>query len=314
MTTQSSEDLQEAARLWMIRTRDPAFDDWKGLTEWLEGDPAHLAAYEAALGTDAWAGELFAHAPRAATPQIVPRRTRWLALGGAIAAVIAALASWTVLGPNHSLQEYATEVGEHRTVELEDGSHVVLNGATRITIDPEKPREIELAAGEALFTVEHDERNPFVVMVGKTRLVDAGTVFNVVRENGSLDVAVAEGSVVYEPGKNEIRLFAGDALSRSANGAEPVLRRASPHAIGAWQSGLLQYDDAPLDRIARDLGRNTGQTIRAAPGSDRMHFTGTLVVEGPAEQVLARAGALLGVTFTPDGDAWRMTPADDTIP
>ncbi|MEZ5737698.1 MAG: FecR domain-containing protein [Novosphingobium sp.] len=173
---------------------------------------------------------------------------------------------------------------------------------------------MELADGEALFTVEHDENNPFVVTIGRTRLIDAGTVFNVVHQNGSLDVAVAEGSVIYEQGKNGIRLNAGDALSRSTLDAEPVLRRASPHAIGAWQSGLLQYDNAPLDRIARDLGRNIGQPIHAAPGSDRMHFTGTLVIDGPAEQVLPRAGALLGVTFTPAGDAWKMTPADDTIP
>lgn len=51
MATHQSE-LTEAARLWAIRVADPGFGDWDGLTKWLESDPAHLAAYEAAVEND----------------------------------------------------------------------------------------------------------------------------------------------------------------------------------------------------------------------------------------------------------------------
>lgn len=54
MTTQQS-DIKEAARLWAVRVGDPAFDDWDALTRWLEADPAHLAAYEAAVADEEWA-------------------------------------------------------------------------------------------------------------------------------------------------------------------------------------------------------------------------------------------------------------------
>lgn len=59
MTTHPSE-LIEAARLWAIRVADPEFDDWDGLTRWLEVSPAHLAAYEDAVGNDEWANAVLA--------------------------------------------------------------------------------------------------------------------------------------------------------------------------------------------------------------------------------------------------------------
>jgi transmembrane sensor len=309
MTPHPSDPVSEAARLWAIRVQDPSFDDWDGFTAWLESDAGHLAAYEAALESDAWAAELFATPP--APPVVTPRRPRrWQFAGGAIAAAIAVVGGWVVLDRDASPQQIATAPREHRTIDLADGSRVVLNGDTRLRIDPDTPRQVELAQGEALFEVRHDTRDPFVVVAGGTRLVDAGTVFNVVRDGGAIDVAVAHGAVIYEPGPRAIRLDAGDALSRSGPAAKPVVRRASPQAIGGWQSGELQYDNAPLDQVARDLARNLGRPIRVGGAAERLRFTGTLMVQGPPDEVLARAGPLLGVRFTSNEQEWTMTPGN----
>lgn len=305
--------IGEAARLWAIRAHEASFADWDGLTEWLERDPRHLPAYEAALDDDSWAAELFAaHPPvAAATAPVHPRRRgRWYAAGGAVAAALVATISGTVLFRDAPVREVATARGEHRTIDLADGSRVMLNGGTRIAFDPDTPRQIALAQGEALFDVKHDAKDPFVVVADGTRLVDIGTVFNVVRDGGAIDVAVAEGAVDYEAGPQRIRLNQGDALSRTDRDAAPSLRKASPEGIGSWQSGQLQYDDATLDQVARDLSRNTGRSIRVASGAARMRFTGTLVLRGPPREVLARAGPLLGVTFAEQGDSWTMTPAN----
>jgi transmembrane sensor len=317
MTTRNFE-MDETARLWAIRAQDPSFDDWDGLSEWLEVEPSHLAAYETALDDANWAAELYSYRapdepamPFLQTPEPAvahrPRRS-WFAIGGAIAAAIVGVATWSVLD-RQPVSDIITAPGEHRTIALADGSRVVLNGGTRITMSPDTPREVALTDGEALFEVKHDIRDPFVVVVGGTRLVDAGTVFNVISEDGALDVAVAEGAVIYEPGRREIRLQAGDALSRASAQANPVLRKAAPEMVGSWQAGRLQYSNVPLDQVARDLGRNLGRDIRPAGGAERLRFTGTLVVDGSTEQVLARAGPLLGVTFAENGDAWTMTPA-----
>ena len=321
--TMTDPDTAAAAHLWVIRVQDSDFDDWDGLTDWLAGDADRLAAYEAALDDDGWVADLY-HDGRRSEPAAAPARSQFqpehpprarryrYAIGGAIAAMLVAAISFTVTRDDST--RIATAPGEHRAVALADGSSVILNGGTRITIDPDTPRQIRLAGGEALFQIHHDARNPFVVLVGKTRLLDAGTVFNVVSDKGSLDVAVAEGSVIYEPGGTEIKLAAGDALSRTGAGARPVRRKANPQAIGSWQTGRLQYSDAPLNRVARDLGRNLGRQIHPAGGAGQLRFTGTLDVNGTADDVLARTGPLLGVTFSADGDSWRMTPANAAPP
>lgn len=316
----SESPIGEAARLWTIRVQDPAFDDWDGLAAWLEQDPAHLAAYDAALEDDAWAADLFATPPEPAVaePALVvplrPSRRNWFALGGVAAAAVAAVAGWVVLDRDAAPLDIVTAPGEHRTVDLADGSRMTLNGGTRVTIDPDTPREIRLAQGEALFQVKHDAAKPFLVMAGETRLLDAGTVFNVVHDGGAMDVAVASGAVIYQPGAQQIRLNPGDGLSRSGPGAEPVLRRANPQAIGSWQTGQLIYDNAGLDQVARDLSRNIGRPVHVKGGAERLRFTGTLVLQGPPEQVLARAGPLLGVAFVTDGQAWTMSPANGARP
>ncbi len=311
-------EIAEAARLWAIRASDPGFSDWDAFTQWLEESPAHLDAYETALAQADEAAELLATKPTAAwQPEpdtgYRPPRRRWFA-GAAVAAAVAAVTGWGLIDRGHAPEQIATAPGEHRTIDLADGSRIILNGNTRITIDRDKPRHVELAQGEALFEVRHDEANPFLVVTGNTKLLDAGTVFNVIAEgNGALDVEVAEGAVIYQPGAGQVRLDPGDGLSRTRTGALPVLRKASPQNVGGWRSGALYYDRAPLDRIAQDLTRNLGRTV-AVKGGGFAPYTGSLMLNGSAEDVLARAAPLLGVRFTAHGKGWVMSPANGSPP
>lgn len=315
-------DPAEAARLWAIRLRDPAFSDWDGLAAWLEQRPENLAAYEAVLDSDSWALSLLADASSRADNDDLPiaehevpshgARIYWASGAAAMAAVFISLVMFWPQLFGHGVEWIVTAPGQHRTIALEDGSRIVMNGSTRIAIRSSGPgRQVELAQGEALFRVRHDSRRPFSVLVGDTRLVDAGTVFNVVRDDGALGVAVAEGEVVYRPGARQIALRRGDVLSRADAGSRPVVRHSDPATIGTWEAGSLQYDDATLDQVARDLGRNLGRQIIAGPDAAAMHFTGTLSLAGGSEQVLARAGPLLGVTFTPQAGGWTMHRGDD---
>ncbi|MDZ3833296.1 MAG: FecR/PupR family sigma factor regulator [Sphingopyxis sp.] len=62
--TKDNPETNEAARRWIVRIGDENFDDWDDFTQWLEADPAHLAAYEAALDNDAWAAAAVARLRR----------------------------------------------------------------------------------------------------------------------------------------------------------------------------------------------------------------------------------------------------------
>lgn len=317
MTARTSETVMEAARLWAIRVRDPGFADWDAFTAWLEEAPEHQAAYDDAVDDDEWAGELFTAAPDEITieqsppafsHQPAPRRHMGRFRAGALAASLAAVATvggWFALDRG-DMQEYVTGPGERREISLADGSRVILNGATRIAFDEDRPREVTIAQGEALFEVRHDDHDPFIVLAGDTRLVDIGTVFNVVEQAGSFDIAVAEGAVVYHHAAHEIRLNAGDGLSRAGKDAEPVLRKSAPDTIGAWKSGYLHYVDAPLTQVANDLSRNLGTPVTVSDTVAGRRFSGTLMLDGPHEAVLERTGALVGVALTRRDNRWVM--------
>lgn len=90
-----------------------------------------------------------------------------------------------------------------------------------------------LQSGEARFTVKHDERDPFTVIVGDQRLIDVGTVFNVVKSADQMCVAVAEGAVRYEGLSRVVELEVGDALSADDDGSIRI-NRESTASIGSW--------------------------------------------------------------------------------
>jgi transmembrane sensor len=317
MSAESDDLLREDARLWAIRVSDPAFADWDAFAAWLEQDPAHNAAYEAALddleGVDALFDVSPAPIPFPAPVQVGPAHAprRWRMPAAAVGvALLAAGGSWLALD-HRAQQEYATAAGEHRTVELADGSRIVLNGGTRLTFDPARPREIAMAQGEALFEVHHDQAHPFVVTTKDgTRLVDVGTVFNVVKRGAALDVAVAEGAVDYRGGGAVIRLAAGDMLTRASATAAPVKRSVDPGAVGGWRTGLLQFTDAPLRTVAEDLARNLGRPVAIDEALASRRFSGTIVVDGAPDAVMARVAPLLGVRIERDGAGWRITRPD----
>lgn len=316
--THSPDAIGEAARLWAIRLHDPAFAGWDAFTDWLAENPAHAAAYDAAVQADSDMAELFATPAAPATIPAndpVPQR-RWsrVAGGGAIAAAGIAALTFTLWNGGSAPYAVETADGTRRTVQLADGSSIELNGGTRILLDRDEPRVATIERGEALFHVRHDESDPFLVHAGPARLLDAGTVFNVVREAGVTRVAVSEGAVIYNPRTDAMRLNPGDALIAPDAGRSIRLRPVALASVGGWRSGQLAYDDAPLDQIAADLSRNLGRPVRAAPGAAEIRFTGTIALSGDPARSIARVAPLLGVSAVPSGAGWTLTPLDREHP
>jgi transmembrane sensor len=304
---------EEQAYAWAVRLHDARFADWDAFDDWIAADPANLEAYNAAVDGDASLPEMLAasaSAFEAANDDLPrPRARYWLAGGGAVAA---ALALAVTLGlPSLSggkLETIATGPGETREIALANGDKVVLNGDSRLVIDRAAPRQAVLEQGQALFSIRHDEAHPFEVKAGNTRLLDAGTVFDVVRHDGTTRVAVSEGLVIYEPQGDAIRLEPGKALSIRDAG-KPVVTQVPANAVGGWKRGTLIYLDASVSTVASDLSRSLGAQVRlgAAPGKYSL-FTGTLSINGEPGKVLPRLAPLLGVSLHQDGKAWVLSP------
>lgn len=296
--------IEEQAIGWVIRLRDPMFDDWDAFTEWLERDAAHNAAYEHAAAIDEDAAALLsAPKPR---PLVAPERraapTRRLALGALLGVSLVAFIGLSTLRGNEHMIE--TAPGERRSVTLASGDRIDLNGGTRIVLDGDNPRFAALEEGEALFTVRHDPARPFIVEAGGTMLRDVGTVFNVAQDAGGLELAVSEGAVEYDPEGRKLLVTQGRALRADA-GAQPQIRAVATGDVAGWRSGRLVYDNAPLSRVAVDLGRTLGVEV-AVEGNAARPFTGVILVERGDTDLFTRLGPLLGVQVEKDGAGWTL--------
>jgi transmembrane sensor len=307
------DEIEEEAIGWVITLRSASARDWEAFARWLEADPRHSTIYDAVALVDADLDALPRRAPKLAVAgaggaghagRTVGRRA---VLGWGIAAALVGMIGYASFAPRDTLYEVATTAGERRSVTLADGSRIELNRATRILLDKERPRFARVERGEALFTVVHDDARPFEVEAGDALLRDMGTVFNVVRdEDGSLDVAVAEGAVLFNPGREAVDLRPGMALRQDV-GAAPVVKRRDTQAITGWRDGRLVYFDATLAEVAADLSRNSGVPVIADPRLAGRRFSGTILLDRDSDRLLRRAAALMDVEARRTAKGWILT-------
>jgi transmembrane sensor len=295
--------IREQAVAWAVRTGDPEFADWEGFTCWLEEDPAHADAYDQVSLAVADAADVPSLPAGANDEDAPPPRVtrRWL--GGALAASLAALLAvgvWQMTDERYTVE---TAPGELRTVALAGGGQIELAGGTRLLLEQDDPRFARLEQGQALFTIRHDEADPFRLEVGEDTLVDAGTVFDVRRTASAMTVAVAEGAVIFNPSAQNVRLEPGDILTSAAGSPAYSLRKFPAAQIGEWRQGRVTFEGASLAEIASELSRATGIAYRADPGTAAQAVSGSILV-GPLREDPRALGPLLGVTVRQSDDAW----------
>ncbi len=294
---------------WHLRQREMSADDWLSFVNWLEASPANARAYDMVAADDrALAALRGAVTPRPVlAPPAVYRcfatRKRFALTGGAMAAGVAVmLALPTLHGQAADPYSVATRAGEHRTVTLSDATAVEMSGATRLVLDRRDTRVARLEAGEAVFHVRHDGAHPFTLSAGGRTIQDIGTVFDVALTSARVDVAVAEGSVAFEPGAGAVLLHAGEAVS--ARGDTTARSLVPADTVGGWRSGRLSYSGAPLTSVAAALERRYGTPVALAGDLPDRTFTGTIRLSGSATRDIPHLAALLGADARREGVRW----------
>lgn len=331
-------NIMEAAIAWHVRRRDMAEDGWQAFVAWLEASPAHAGAYDVVAGEDDLIVAAFAALPTPALPTtalpttalpltvpmvraIVPRAIRpthrrwgWLAGAGAIAATLA-----VVVGPltTRGARPYAVETrpGEHRTLALADGTQVAMDGGTRLRLDRADPRVAGLERGQALFRVTHDGAHPFVLRSGAVTIRDLGTVFDVTRSGTRLDVAVAEGSVLFRPdgvasASAAVTLTAGRKLSLDEAQARVLLGSVTPADVGGWRQDRLSFEGEPLAGVVAAIERRYGTRISLSAGLPDRPFTGMIALSGSAERDIPHLAALIGADWRHERGQWTFASRD----
>ncbi len=220
------------------------------------------------------------------------------------------------------MREVATTRGEQATLDLADGSRVILaaDSKLRIPADYNRPsrngsrRELELE-GKAFFEVVHDSARPFVVRTATAVTEDLGTEFviDAYPESRATLVVVASGSVALwrsgrltdsamtqaretRAAKESSLVLAAGTLGRvDAGGTARLTRNISVDDYLSWTKGILLFRSTPLDQAILELNRWYDVDVRlATPALARRRLTAELRNE-PFDVALRRLTMTLGV-------------------
>jgi transmembrane sensor len=222
-------------------------------------------------------------------------RSKSWALGVGSAAVVAlcALLLPFLLKHSESPREFATALGEQRTIQLADSSIVTLNADSRIELRLDRNhRKVELKRGEALFKVAHDPARPFTVQTHTVIVQAVGTQFNVYERPSGTRVSVLEGRVLITPlgltGAATVApaaqsLGAGQEAQVALDGTIQRSAKADVTKTVAWRERRLIFDDAPLEDVIYEFNRYNQSPrlmLEGIPAGSR-HYNGIFDAADP---------------------------------
>ena len=196
--------------------------------------------------------------------------SRWI--GWASAAVIALAVGFWFLNNQNGVTSNTlvaeTSYQEKKTVTLNDGTIVWLNGNSQLTYPStfsDDQRLVQLT-GEAFFDVSKFPDKPFIIETTKSKVTVLGTSFNVrsrLAENLT-EVVVKTGKVRLEnkEGDKKVELTPNQkgVHDLSANSVTEMEEKDMNEL--AWHSDRLIFNNTPLNEVLSDLERQFEVEIR----------------------------------------------------
>jgi transmembrane sensor len=271
------------AEAWLARLLSPHCrpEDRAAFEDWLAQSPDHVDAYLEAELVHATAGKLAsddllraaARQARRRMGEAGARRGRWFSAISGIAATLAialGAAYWLTRAPVVTVEQYATAVGEQRTVVLSDGTAMLLDTGSSVTTRfSDRERRVVMERGRVQFSVGRDPRRPFLVQAGPGTVRDIGTTFQVSRTGEEVTVGLIEGAVEVAVGEDastasRSTLAPGEQVAIDAKGALQVKRPLDLAVAQAWPRGDLVFKERRLDQLLAEMNRYSQTQVRLA--------------------------------------------------
>jgi len=322
--------MTQQAVHWLVRLRSDDLSEAEtfAFADWLSEDASHsqaFAAAEAALNDMAFVAshsKTMAITPENSLPKLStntqaisikhhkqrPSYQRWalLSLGLAAAwlfAMLLVVPEQTQLFRDY-LSDYHAQTGELRDIGLVDGTHLLLNTNTAVSVDySDGLRQITLLHGQARFTVAPDRQRPFEVVANGLTVQALGTIFEVYNQaSGEVRVIVEEHAVAARTQSQaqppeSTKLQEGQQL-RYRPGESLQVSTVDTGLSGAWQRHELFINDRPLTELVHELERyRVGRIFIANDKLKKMRVTGVFPLDNP-EVVLESIRKVLGLEYS----------------
>jgi transmembrane sensor len=224
------------------------------------------------------------------------RRLVWLAAAslGAITLGLFTINRYLDLRGSQS-EEFITKTGEQMEITLADGSRAWLGPKSRLLVGfTKKWRGIELATGEAFFSVKKDRNRPFTVRSSSGDITAVGTAFNVRAVDDHVTVAVSEGVVTVAPKSQlmvpepaTVRVASGQQVTFTAKESIKTIaitQTPAPGERARWRDGVLVYRNEPLRDVVMDIVRYSERPIEISDNAiGDLRYSG-VVYKGAVEE------------------------------
>lgn len=287
------------------------FEDWRKT-------PSNADAYERIAGVWSSAGNIgisltqedkSAVAVHLKKIEEIRQRRRNGTTGGVVLSLLLMLggSTWLWLEKPYVLQDlradYVADRGVRRSINLQDGSKVLLDADSAMSVDiTSDERRIKLLRGTAFFEVQPSSV-PFIVDAANGHSRVLGTAFDVsvteegasvTLEHGSLEVSLSNGPahVVLRPGENVA--YGGHGLG-------------TPSAVDvsemmAWRDGRLVFNNMTLASVLSHIERNRQGRIMLIGGSlAERRISGSLALDD-TDVALEAVQSIAGFSMQKLGD------------
>ncbi|AQT60404.1 FecR family protein [Cellvibrio sp. PSBB023] len=301
---QTESQIYDDASLWIARLdRGLSDEETEALRHWLSLSPKHkdclleMAHLWDRMDSLSVLSELFDPPVAQAPVRRTFGRTGWAVAASVLLVVLAVklLVPATLVqaptpapsplqassGTSNTL--YETGIGAHSTVNLPDGTRMLLNTNTQVSVTySEHQRLLILKKGELLVEVAHDKQRPLRVQVGDKVVEAVGTAFNVyLKDEANFDVIVTEGRVkvkaladmadssIESPTKAD-RVQEFQELGRGEKLSVRESQAVAVETIGAtvihdrlsWRDGNLVFRGETLQDALDQLSRYTPENFK----------------------------------------------------
>lgn len=257
--------------------------DRQRFEHWLRSSADHPIAWQR---LEQRVGQAFADVPPLAHHVLSsPATSRRGLLRGALAVAGIGVGGWwlqrTGLLP-FAQGDLHTGLAERRAFTLDDGSRVVLNAKSRVSLAfAGNTRTLILREGGLSIQVAADPQRPLIVVTPFGEAQALGTRFTVTLREGAADVWVQESRVqVKAPNGATVQLRSGEGAVLTSNAVHALDPNRA--AEGRWEDGYLEIHDQPLGVVIDALRAYRRGVLRISPEAAALRVSGVFLLDDSA--------------------------------
>ncbi|ACU57565.1 FecR family protein [Chitinophaga pinensis] len=207
--------------------------------------------------------------------------------------------SWSGGGTESQLATIIVPPDEDYTVQLADGSEVILNADSRMDFPLTfgSKRDIRIS-GEAYIQVAQKENQPFQVHLPNSTVQVLGTSFNVntyearqeqvLLETGAVKMLTADGDVLLHPGQ----------AVKYQPGQVPIINDVDTAIALAWKRGYYTFQATPIKEVSKVMERNYRvKVILDNVATGEQLYSSRLEKQEDLEKFLARLKSIVKIDY-----------------